>query len=361
MKRVLLYSSLFLCTFIAPIAVAHAEAEGANGKGILTGVLNKVESTVKETTESVGEVVESAVEGADQTVQDAVSFTKDTVETLADTSTEQPVSEIVDHTIDFVDGTVGNVGPVVENTTETIQATTLALTGIVEELPDIPIVTPVLDEVGKVVIEKTETVSVTVENVRDKEAAGSIEEVTEYKTPVLPQQDDAPPINAHSDEVIEQPVFDTNLDVQADDPISTIDSLEVLESTEPEIDEDMDFISNETPRETAVSFVNQVASVAKVERKTPAKQETPTIPIQSSTQEDGIPIGLTSGTTSVFSPLVTHGGNSDVVPGVVDGLAVLDYLIGRQWIHSDELMRILWVHAPPGQPPQSTPFLHAKK
>lgn len=380
MRRVFLYSSLVFCLFISPAAVAHAQEDGGNGKGLMSGVLKKVESTVTETTESVGGVVGSAVEGADQTVQDAVSFTKDTVETLIDPATELPVSEIVNHTVDFVEGTVDNVAPIVENTVETVQTTTSAVTGIVEELPEVPVVTPILDEVGKVVNETTQTVSDSIESAEVEEAVESAEKTTEIpilpqenEKPVVPQEndkaalpheDDMPPAIEQAVEVSDQPIFDShkyNKETHDHEMVSTIDISEVLEPTNPIVDQETIFIANEVPQVAVASPMKQVAEVAKAKAETPAEQEIPTLPIHSNTRWEGIPIAITTSTTSVTSPILPHATNADVVAGVFDGFAVLSNLTGRQWVHSDEHMRIQWVHAPPGQPPQSTPFLQAKK
>lgn len=347
--------------FIASEAVVHAEGVGDHRTGTLSGILEKVESTVTETTESVGDVVGSAVEGTDQTVQDAVTFTKGTVETLVDPTAERPVSEIVDHTIEFVGETVDNVVPVVEDATETVQTVTSGVTGIVEDLPEVPVATPVFDEVGKVVNKTTETVNDTFEVAEVEETADSHGKVIENETPVLPQEVDTPSRDSQTDKVIEQPVIDTRQEVENADPISAIDFPENAESTAQIVVEEETFISNEAPLETVADPVKRVVSVAKIKKETPAKQETPAVPIQSSTQRDGIPIAITTGNTSVVSPFVAHSGNADVVAGIVDEYSMLSYLSSRQWIHSDEYMRIQWVHAPPGQPPQSTPFLQEKK
>jgi len=350
-RRVFFYGSLFFCMFIAPAAIAHAGGEGSDRTGLLSGVLKKVESS-----ESVEDVVGSAAEGADQTVHDDVSFSKDTVGTLVDPATERAITEIVEHTVDFVEGTVEKITPVVKNSTETVQTATSEVTGIVEELPKVPVVIPVLDEVSTVVNETTKTVSDSVGDVEVDETVDSFEKIT--KTSRLPQEKETPIINEQHDEVIGQPVFDSNKD---NDMVSIIDSPEVLESIETIVDGETNFIPNEDLQETAGRSVNQVPKVAMTKEETTATEETPEIPVQSSTQWDGIPIAVTTGTTSVLSPPVSHGGNADFVPGIVVGMAILYNLSGRQWVHSDENMRVQWVHAPPGQPPQLTPFLQAKK
>ncbi|MCM3709068.1 hypothetical protein [Sporosarcina luteola] len=361
MRWVVLYSSLFICMFISSESVVYAEGVGDYRTGILSGVLEKVESTVTETTESVGDVVGSAVEGTDQTVRDAVTFTKGTVETLVDPSTKQPVSEIVNHTIEFVEETVDNVVPVVEDATETVQTVTSGVTGIVEELPEVPVATPVFDEVGKVVNKTTETMNDTFEVAEVEETADSLGKVTENETPVLPQVVDTPSRDSQTDKVSEQPVIDTRQEVENDDQVSEIDFPENAESTVQIVVEETTFISNEDPLQTVAGPVKQVVNVAKIKKETPAKQETPAVPIQSSTQRDGIPIAITTGNTSVVSPVVAHNGNADFVTGIVDGFSMLRYLSSRQWVHSDEFMRIQWVHAPPGQPPQTNPFLQEIK
>ncbi|MCM3744017.1 hypothetical protein M3193_07650 [Sporosarcina luteola] len=226
MRRVLLCGSLFCCVFVAPLAVAHAEEEAGNGRGIMSGVLEKVETTVIETTESVGDVVGSAVEGVDETVKDAVSITEDTVETLVEPSTKRPVSKILDHTVEFVEGTVDNVVPVVEKTMETASTTTSTVMDIVEI----------------------------------EEVADSFEKVVRNEIP--PQNEDAPAINVQPDEVVGKPVFDSNEDVTDGDQSPKVNSQVVLEFTESVVDDDTKFIANEALEETAVRPVNQVARAA---------------------------------------------------------------------------------------------------
>ncbi|MFC5604305.1 hypothetical protein [Sporosarcina koreensis] len=319
MRWVFICASLLFCLFVAPAAVAYAE-DGGDGNGPMSGVLKKVESTVTETTESVGNVIGS-------------------------------------ETVEFVEGTLENVVTVVEKTTaETVQASSSAVTGIVEKLPEIPVAAPVLDEVSQVVNKTTEKVSESVESVGVEETVDAIEKIAE--TPRLPRTD-APDIDVQPDEVIEPPVNETRQGVENDESTSMIESPEIPEPTDPMVDEETIFISNEVSQQTAVHPVNQVSEDAKM--KAPAEQGPPLIPIQSDTQWDRFPVAITTGTTSVISPLVTHGGSADVVPGIVDGFTMVHNLSGRPWVHSDEHMRIQWVHAPPGQPPQSNPFLQAKK
>ncbi|MCG7346584.1 hypothetical protein MHZ92_21005 [Sporosarcina sp. ACRSL] len=348
MKKVFLCNSLFFCVFFSTICVAYAE-EGENGKGLLSGVFDNVESTVKETTESIGDVVDSAEEGADQTVQDTVSFTKATVETLVDPSSEQPVSDIVNHTVEFVDKTVDNVVPVIENATEAVQPTTSEVPEIVEELPVVPVVTPILDEVSNASKGTTKTVN-------PVEEADSFGTVSGNESSALLEKEVMPPTDLQQDEEIGRLAVTPNDDTYQDEPVEDLTStIKTFKATE--VNKETTFISNDASLETTVSPVNH--SSVKIE--TPANPESPMIPIRAGEPVDRFPIVLTTNTTSIISPLVAYGGNADVVAGIVDSKAIRLNFSGRQWVHSDELMRIQWVHAPPGKPPQSNPFLQLKK
>lgn len=319
MRWVFICAGFLFCLFIASAAVANAE-DGVDENGNMSGVLKKVESTVTETTQLVGDAAGS-------------------------------------ETVEFVEGTVEHVETVVEKTAETVQASSSAVTRIVEKkLPEVPVATPVLDEVSQVVNETTKKMSESVQSARVEKTVDAIEKIAE--TPRLTRRD-APDIDVQPNEVIEPPVSDIRQDVENNEPTSVGNSLKILESTEPIVDEETVFISNEAPQQTAIRPVNQIAKTAKVEA--PAEQRAPMMPIQSNEKWVGFPIAIATGATSVISPVPTHGGNSDVLPGIVDSYTLLHNMSGRLWVHSDEHFRIQWVHAPPGQPPKSNPFLQAKK
>lgn len=348
MRWVTLCCGLFFCVFIAPDVIAHAEEGGGKGKGLLSEVVEGVDSTVSE---SVGGVVDSAVEGVNETVNDTASFTGVTVDTLTESSKEQLASKVVNQTVELVGKTTDNVVPVVEVSKETVRKAASGFTVNLNKLPKIPVVKPVLDEVGQVVNQTTKPVKEAVNEVGD-----SFDLVNENEPSVDLQNNNAPSRDAQPDAIEKTEV------VSDDDQLSTNDSLKALEFIEPLIDEGFGFDSNKAPFQTAVSTVNETVNVAKVEGPVDQEATAPAVPIRSNAMWDGIPLAVTTtGATGNGSPVVGHVGNFDVLPGIVEVLALQHDLSGRQWVHSDEHMRIQWVHAPPGQPPQFSPFLQTKK
>ena len=176
--------------------IVQAEEIPIESSGLIGGILNQVDSTVKETTKSLSTLVDSTVNGTYKTVEDTFSFTKDVLETVAEPTQKKPISSIVNQTVELVADTVENVKPVVENTTNTVDTVTTEVVDVVEVLPDIPVVREVLEEVDSLFNGTIQTVSHAVETVKELPAQVKIEEPSQLTStekpakPVTPVKED---------------------------------------------------------------------------------------------------------------------------------------------------------------------------
>lgn len=424
MKRIFLTVTVLFCLLMVSADVVHAEEDGKKRRGLLSGLLEQVGSTVDETLNAVGGIVGSAVEGVDKTVDDTVSFTKETVETLVDPKEKRPVSNIVGNTVEHVGKTVENVEPILKNTTKTVETVTTEVVGVTEELPKLPVVTPVVEEVGKVVNKTSDTLTGTIDKTVDKtvetvkDLPATVEEVIKsddneaaepekvpaapgentekpMKEPVasaeperptkpaIPQKPVKPEIAGPNDGQSGTPVVEQDdsalqeVGAAVSEPIAQTET-ETAESVnenssqpavEPEaFEQETDPSAEEAIGEIPTAIQTQMQTVdsgdetvdqpavTAVEQSTD-RTESPAIPPTTKAAWHDTPVTMTTATTSVATASVASGGFSDFVTGIVNWLDTQVLLEGRKWIHSTEIMRNQWTHAPPGQPPQQTPFL----
>ncbi|MBD7984867.1 hypothetical protein H9649_09750 [Sporosarcina sp. Sa2YVA2] len=418
MKRIVITITALCCLLLVSTKTVQAEENGKQRRGLLGGLLQQVESTVNETVNAVGDVVGSVVEGVDKTVEDTVSLTKETVETLTDLEEKKPVSKIVDKTVKHVGKTVENVEPVLKNTTKTVDTVTSEVIGVTEELPELPVVTPVVDEVGKVVDKTAQTVTGTVDKTVDKtvetvnELPVVVEEVTkpvkelpvvveEIVKPIKPERNpeiseviepskpeaiQKPAVSKTPERVNEKNEFTDNAEV--DSALQAVDTTvsEPVEQTKPEVTESATDITlqptaqpetfEQETKPFAEEAIAEIPNKSKSQTKTvngeiktietldktmkqatPVKPESPAIPPNKQSLWNSNPVTITTATTSVSSVSVAHTGVADFFNGIVNWLDMQVLLEGRQWILLSEIMRNQWTHAPPGQPPQLTPFL----
>ena len=365
--------------------IVQAEEITIESSGLIGGILNQVDSTVKETTKSLSTLVDSTVNGTHKTVEDTFSFTKDVVETVVEPTQEKPISSIVNQTVELVGDTVENVKPVVENTTNTVNTVTTEVVEIVEVLPDIPVVKGVLEEVGSLLNGTTQTVSHTVETVETVIELPAQEKKEESSQPTSTEKN-AKPVTPVKEEIERETPSYVEVEYPVNDNIND-QSLEITQQTEKvviEIEEEiiiaieenseLELDSNErqssldeTPNNLVSekkpsinkAFTHKKADVKK--QKEQVYEESPVIPINTKPLQHNNQTFMATGTTPIFTPSMTSGGIGDYAMGIVNWVNTEFSLEGRLWIHSSETMRNQWTHAPPGKPPQQTPFLQAYK
>lgn len=357
--------------------IVQAEEITRESSGLIGGILNQVDSTVKETTKSLGTLVDSTVNGTYKTVEDTFSFTKDVVETVLEPTQEKPISSIVNQTVELVGDTVENVKPVVENTTNTVNTVTTEVVDVVEVLPDIPVVKEVLEEVGLLLNGTTQTVSHTVETVIELPAQVKKEESSQPTsteknakpvTPVKEEIERETPSYVEVEYPVNDNINDQSLEItqQTEKVVIAIEEeiiIAIEENSELELDSnERQSLLDETPN-NLVSEKNPPINKAFTKKKSDVKkqkeqvyQEPPVIPIHPKPMQHNNQTFIATGTTPIFTPSLTPGGIGDYAMGIVNWVNMEFSLEGRLWIHSSEIMRNQWTHAPPGKPPQQTPF-----
>ena len=397
-------------------------------EGLLGGTLKNVGTGLKSTTKSIETVVEESVHSAKETVKDKVVFTEQTVKSLPGSAKNDTESSLLNNTGSLLENTVDNtlavVGETTEAVTETIRNTTTEVTNtadaIVNELPEIPVVSPVVEgvkEVGKqTTTEVLRTVNKTVDSVIAElptvpvvtpvvEEVGNT--VTETVSAVQPNQVKSvvDETEKNSDSIPKDVVTETvetvskglrndsgTMNMESDKPfrgqknalqvIPEEEAADLVKREEPVAEEQtgLDDRSNTLPdevetlraipisKDTSKSFSMKIVApeltsytVGDSVNIQKEKNQKPSLPTEPRQKWKDLSVGtITSSMSSIASSPLQIGGHNDLSFGVV--VDVFSLLISNdgQWMPSDEHAMIQWTHAPPGQPPQQTPFLNVK-
>ncbi|WOV84898.1 hypothetical protein PGH26_02950 [Sporosarcina jeotgali] len=410
---VVLCTSLFL--MVMP-SVGYAnetpqdQPEDKPKRGLVGGLLNQVKNTVDKTVKSTGELVDETVKFTGDTVERTVELTTGTVNTVVDPK-QKPVKTIVENTTNFVGETVEKTVPVVEQTTKTVQTVTNETVKVTKPLPKVPVVTPVVDKTAETVDKATAQVKKTVD-----ETAGTVAETVskplqkQPATNTLPAVGEKPNQDLSSDSSggqMEQPSrpivtekprqeqFPAAEENQSEIPGGTRPSQEKLPEQKPEADnETKSPAKNNVKSDSAISKdpavsaeitqvntystqgVKPIEEKFTVERK--ALQEGKQQKVSSNKSEtrktssnDAYPL-KPSGKSSWISNVQLITGSSSIsvpAPSISSGISGVGAVISDDWLMKAEITRqkwylediigtLQWSHAPPGQPPQSTPFLY---
>ena len=411
---VVLCTSLFL---IVMPSVGYANEtpqdrpEDKPKRGLVGGLLNQVKNTVDKTVKSTGELVDETVKFTGDTVERTVDLTTETVNTVVDPKQKKPVKTIVEKTTNFVGETVEKTVPVVEQTTETVQTVTNETVKVTKPLPKVPVVTPVVDKTAETVDKATAQVKKTVD-----ETAGTVAETVSkplQKQPVT----NTPSVSGEkinqdlskdpSGEQMEQPSrpdvtekpheeqFPAADENQSEIPGGTRPSQEKLPEQKPETGnetkspaknnvKDDSAISKEPSVSTEIEQVSTYSTqgVKPIEEKftmaRKALQEGKQLKVSSkksesmkTTSNDAYPL-KPSGKSSWISNVQLITGSSSIsvpAPSISSGMSGIGAVVSDGWLMKAEITRqkwylediigtLQWSHAPPGQPPQSTPFLY---
>ncbi|MBB4823370.1 hypothetical protein HNO89_000590 [Sporosarcina luteola] len=416
--------------------------------------------TLEGTVESAGTVMTTTVSGMDQTVQDMIHFSSSTVETVATPQSDKPIVDLLNGAGSLVDSTVSNLTPVVESTTGTVQTTVSGVNDTVGQLPDVPVVKPVVTELGHTVeetilsadgvvfstvdavnqsVQDTVTLtSNTIERLSDPKArpladlkpnvvdflqssltnVGSILDQTTNtlqtiwtgssgiaeELPVIPavkpngsENGNAPTVSSHphagarqsgemeqqasnvpdskpstslegwtTKELIEQNEIDgipetTGIEHQTieslqDTVLTSSDSEEKLHPATVVVSADelakVDRTEGSQFEGEALNFLSAV-QMAESEKK----HTFPNGPLDKNRILNMGPIIITSSGSSITSPMTIMGGGSDMVPGVLTRVTLIESMFRRYWQFADVEMNSQWGHAPPEHPPANFPFL----
>ncbi|WP_191691541.1 hypothetical protein [Sporosarcina gallistercoris] len=402
-----LCTSVFL--IVLPTAV-HAnenpeiQKEEKAKKGLVGGLLQQVKGTVDKTVKSTGELVEETVKFTGDTVDRTVNFTTETVNTVADPKQKKPVKTVVENTTNFVGETVEKTVPVVEQTTKTVQTVTNETVKVTKPLPKVPVVTPVVEQTTQTVEKVTEQVKKTVDDtvgtVTETVSKPLMKKPVEGTPPVAEEKPNqgssqtSPTEKPDQPNVTEQPSEDrypTAGENHAGTPEATVPSEGERPEAKPEVD-----IQGESPvkesvkEDTTVSKGHAVnkeseeinsasAQGAKpiedqftMERKgkrtkTPSTDSksletmsSQAFPLKPSTRSSWMSdVQLVTGTSSIhLSTSSTSTGTSGFGAILADDWLMNAEIVSQKWYLEDILGILQCSHAPPGQPPQSTPFLY---
>ncbi|MEK4406385.1 hypothetical protein MKZ26_18665 [Sporosarcina sp. FSL K6-6792] len=430
MKRIFIVCVTCITFYLVSPTFVHGEKMPIEkSEGLLAGTLKNVGAELKTTTESIGMVVEEPVHGAGETVKDTVVFTEQTVKRLSEPANSETESSLLKNTKSLLENTVGNTLPVVEKTTEavteTIRTTSTEVTNtvdsIVNELPEMPVVTPVVEgvkELGKqTTTEVLKTVNLTVDSVVAelptvpvvtpvvKEVGDTVKETVSAVQPnqVKPvaneteKNSDSIPIDAvveTNETVSKEPQNDSGTmsmesdksyqrQINATRIILVEETTDLIKQEDPVMEEQSGLSDrpNRLPDEAeivsalpiskatsnpvsmkivALQLTNYTGGDAvNFQKEVDQKSTLPTEPRQK--WKDLSVATITSSMSSIATSPLQISGHNDLGFGVVVDVFLLLISNGRQWMPSDDHAMIQWTHAPPGQPPQQTPFLNVKQ
>lgn len=411
-----------------------AEKTEEKPSGLISGTVETLSGTVKNVTgqagQSTGSILEETTKSVGKTVKDTVDFTAGTVEKLSDPVGNKVITSTVKDTGSLVEKAVGNTTPVVKTTvketTGTVTKTTSevfdAVDKTVDNLPAVPVVTPIVKEVNKTVQKVTSGVQQTVEKTTDavNETVEVITDTTEKTVDVvggaadLPyQEENTTPVQPESpvtekpakEEVTrpavpvtqpqapsdnEFPVNEVPADIQppVENGTPAIDETgtektplqeappaligkEVIEvpATQPIAEENNDVKQpaaagpmeiNEAP---VASMTQLPVAENEMDRNEVAKETTPVAqtPIFP-TEQDGsravATVPVQSGSPSAQASGSFAGHSADLGYGTISSSEMFKVSTEKLWYHKNSYAIIQWIHTPLRKPPAATPFLY---
>lgn len=364
MKKVLAFFVFIYLLVSIPTAIASSNEHSTND-GEQEKKLGFLGQTLKKTTESIDRISKETVKSTVKTVTDVADYTQSTVEVLTSIDDRKPVKTIVHSTVELVGKTTTNavpiVGTVTDTVTETVTTTTEELNQTIDKLPTIPVVTPVVKEVKKVVDRTTSSVvgvvdetvdSVTTKRPSMPSVVPVVEEVRKTTTTIIPSEEKQPVTP-----VVNPTPAETDVSVDKYTPEI------VLPREETRNDITLEHVTE------AISPAESVSSEGKNDEKQPTIRTT-TILLTKSHPSTSLPLGAEKDWTSDTWAVITIGNsstpstsfgiasNGDSTIGVLFDVFLLSTSTGKQWVHPDDDAVMQWTHAPPGRPPQTTPFLY---
>ncbi|REB08702.1 hypothetical protein DVB69_06120 [Sporosarcina sp. BI001-red] len=368
-------------------------------RGLVGGLLHQAKDTVDKTVKSTGDLANETVKFTGDTVERTVDFTSGTVNTLADPNQKRPVKSVVENTTNFVGETMESTVPVVGQTTKTVQTVTNETVKVTKTLPKVPVVTQVVDKTTETVNKTTEQVKETV----DKTVGAVTETVSKplKKQPVneTPSVVEVKPTEQPSQKPsVEQPKRPAVIEKprEEQDPVADGNPSEIPSSgkrleAKPEndnikrspvkenIEEDLivsieQVVSKETEQSSTYSVqgVKRIEEQFTMERKDKQTETSSTnskamnnnsnqaFPLKPSNRSSWMSdVQLITGSSSIrVSASSVSSGISGIGAVLADDWLMKTEIIRQKWYSEDILGTLQWSHAPPGQPPQSTPFLY---
>ncbi|MGN7407957.1 hypothetical protein [Sporosarcina sp. SAFN-010] len=357
-------------------------------RGLVGGILNQVNDTVDKTVKSTGNLVEETVKFTGNTGERTVGFTTETVNIVADPNQKKPVKAVVESTTNFVGETVEKTVPVVEQTTKTVQTVTNETVKVTKPLPKVPVVAPVVDITTETVDKATEQVKKTVD-----ETAGTVADAVSKPLKKEPVKD-TPPVA--EGKPIEKPNLEPSKGQNLPKEPPSIEQVE--QPSRPAVTEkpreeqflaaDKDKGDSLVSKETAADKDKELASSHSIQGAKPigeqfAMERKPVLDdgqaeVPSTTRESmktisnhAHPLKPSDRSSWISDFQLITGSSSISVTGIsiTSGMSAFGAVLADDWLMKAEIVRqkwyfedilgaLQWSHAPPGQPPQSTPFLY---
>ncbi|MER2090544.1 MAG: hypothetical protein ABS920_12460 [Sporosarcina sp.] len=385
MKRIFIVCMLCFSLLLVSPAFVHGEEEelpekNANG---LFDTLQNVGEGVKSTTQSietaVEETVTDTVTSTDQIVTSIVgSVENDTGHAILENATETIIKTVEDTTTEVtstIDSVVNEL-PVVsvvdevkaigkQTTTEVLNTIDKTVDPIVDKLPPVPVVTPLVKEtisavrLDSVLAGKSKSQEPVVETVETNTVqinTGNENSYLEEKSVIV-----AVPAVEIADSVNKKESVTEKMEGIQDKPgiIPDETGVSVTESILQELP-DSDSNKIKAPQlkiDTSGDSTNFTTgmSIGEENLKT-------TPPFNSEKNLNHLSVStITTFTSSTASLPLLASGHNDLSFGVVVDVFSLITSNGGKWMPPDEKVMIQWIHAPPGQPPKQTPFLNVNQ
>ncbi|MEK4406279.1 hypothetical protein MKZ26_18135 [Sporosarcina sp. FSL K6-6792] len=400
MRKIFLLCVTCFSLFLIVPTIVHGENPNASisedvGKSRITlfGNVKKVDNVLKDKTESIDTVLQETVNGMQKTeINSVTSGIKNTGDLLSKTVTdtvEKTTSEVTNVVNDTVNSvvyglpTVPVVPPVVKDINETVKKTTSSVQTIVETTGEFVNETlkSTIDASEDEVIEPVETVD-TVPKVielpveifeEDKKiSSGNVNIFTKLKecsrdVRPVPKRDPITPLAPEiKTDVLSKQVGTSELEKHSDIGLDN----ESESSMNDEVNLKVDSILVETSvnrqsidkklkvLEQANGLIEPIINSKTVELEK-KDVDNPNHSTKSSQEEGSLPPPIIMGAPSPTASLTLEmGGQTDLsFLGIVD-VFMLKSSGGGKWIHLNEVAITKWAHAPPGKPPQQSPFLN---
>ncbi|WP_153721996.1 hypothetical protein [Sporosarcina cascadiensis] len=333
--KIIFWTILFVCALPAVMHGQETEEVEQKADQRHTGIISGLVNTVTKTVDNTGEVVKQTVEATSKTLQQTADFAGETVKTIAGPPSEKPVTEAVGRTADFVRETVEAVQPAVNKTTETVQQTVKDTAGVTKELPEIPVVTPVVEETVQAVSETVGNTADYVDQTTDavksldekpvqqvlKNTGGLVSDTVETAVPVVETTTNTVESvsNAVTEAVNEVPVVSNTAPVIEETVSFTVDTLNRTAATVHKVVQNVTTPTEKPIRQTlkdTAALINETLSgtVPVVEKTTDLVKDTLQEVTQTTEKLPEIPV-----VTPVVGQVTEHlNGQDDQVKDVTD-------------------------------------------
>lgn len=398
LRKIFLLCVTCFSLFLIEPTIVHGENLNASisedvGKSRITlfGNVKKVDNVLKDKTESIDTVLQETVKGMQKTeINSVTSEMKNTGDLLNKTVTDtvgkttSEVTNVVNDTVNSVVyglPTVPVVTPVVKDINETVEKTTSSVQTIVETTGEFVNETlkSTIDVSEDEVIEPVETVD-TVPKVielpleifeEDKKiSSGNVNIFTKLKEcsrdvrPVPKPEPITPLAPEIETDVLSKQVGTSELEKHSDIGLDNKSESSMNDEVYLEVDSILvgNYVNEQSigkkvkVHEQGNGLIEPIIN-SKTDVLEKKDVDNPNHSTKSSQEEGSLPPPIIIGAPSPTASLTLEmGGQSDLsFYGIVD-VFTLKSSGGGTWIHLNEVAMVKWAHAPPGKPPQQSPF-----